>query len=77
MHEDDTMQTEPTITTSYPMSAEDAAVWIIEKAKYINHLQALRARREKAVLDHQRKLNRLDKEIAELESLCAIEIKQQ
>lgn len=66
------MQTEPIITTS-SMSADDVAAWIIETAKAINQLQVLRDSRT----NHQRIIERLDKEIAEWESRCAIEIKQQ
>ncbi|MEG0280321.1 MAG: hypothetical protein RR510_12775 [Morganella sp. (in: enterobacteria)] len=70
------MQTEPTITTSN-MSAEDIAVWITEKAKDINHLQSLRADRQKAIIDHERKLDRFDEDIADYEARCALTVKTQ
>ncbi|HCM62753.1 MAG TPA: hypothetical protein DIT05_09440 [Morganella sp. (in: Bacteria)] len=70
------MQTEPTITTSN-MSVDDVAVWIIEKAKDINHLQSLRANREGAVSDHERKLDRFDEDIADYEARCALTVKTQ
>lgn len=70
------MQTEPTITTSN-MSADDIAVWITEKAKDINRLQSLRADRERAISDHERKLNRFDEDIADYEARCALTVKTQ
>lgn len=70
------MQTEPTITTSN-MSVDDIAVWITEKAKDINHLQSLCADREKAISDHERKLNRFDEDIADYEARCALTVKTQ
>lgn len=70
------MQTEPTITTSN-MSADDIAAWIIDKAQAINKLAALREAREKVVIDHARKLDRFDEDIADYEDRCALTVKTQ
>ncbi|MEM8059650.1 hypothetical protein Q4R27_13420 [Morganella morganii subsp. sibonii] len=70
------MQTEPIITTNN-MSVDDVAAWITDKAKSINELQSLRVAREKAISDHQRKLDRLDEDIAECEARCTLTVNPQ
>lgn len=69
------MQTEPTITSN--MSADDVALWITEKAQAITKLATLRGAREKAIIDHQRTLDRLDEDIAEYEAICVVTVNPQ
>ncbi|HID7483989.1 TPA: hypothetical protein ACXHWU_001640 [Morganella morganii] len=69
------MQTEPTITSN--MSADDVALWITEKAQAITKLATLRGTREKAIIDHQRILDRLDEDIAEYEAICVVTVNPQ
>ncbi|MEY0255344.1 hypothetical protein AB7X32_16375 [Morganella morganii] len=66
------MQTEPIIITSN-MSADDVAQWITEKARDIAQLATLRSARE----SHQRKLEHLDKEVAECEARSALTVTTQ
>lgn len=70
------MQTEPIITTNN-MSVDDVAAWITEKAQAINQLHSLREAREKTIIDYQRKLERLDEDIAECEDRCALTVTTQ
>lgn len=66
------MQTEPIITTNN-MSVDDVAAWITEKARDTAQLATLRSARE----SHQRKLEHLDKEIAECEARSALTVTTQ
>ncbi len=63
-----TNSNEPIVTFSVPMSQEDAAAWIMEKAAELQKLAALKTRQA----DLQRQLEKLDDDIFEQSELCRV-----
>lgn len=65
-----TNSNEPIVTFSVPMSQEDAAAWIMEKAVELQKLAALKAKQA----DLQRQLEKLDEEIFDQSERCQVTI---